>query len=398
MKVINERLPIKIWTEDIEDGALEQAKNLANLPFAFKHIAIMPDTHQGFGMPIGGVLATKDVIVPNAVGVDIGCGMCAVKTSLTEIDTETLKKIMGEIRKVIPLGFNKHDNGQDECLIPYRLLSEMIEKYPVVSKEYNNALKSLGTLGGGNHFIEIQKGGDDHIWIMIHSGSRNLGLKVAEHYNKLAVELNEKWFSKVPKEWKLAFLPVDSEEGQSYIREMNYCVDFALANRQLMMDRIMEIFKNIIGSDFNNITSKEFNNVDIINIAHNYARLENHFGENVWVHRKGATLATKDTIGIIPGSQGTKSYIVKGKGNPESFMSCSHGAGRKMGRNEAIKNLNLEEEIKKLDDVGIIHAIRGVKDLDEAPGSYKDIDIVMENQKDLVEILVELTPLAVIKG
>ena len=179
---------------------------------------------------------------------------------------------------------------------------------------------------------------------MIHSGSRNLGKQVADYYNKLAVELNRKWFSDVPKEWELAFLPVDSEEGQSYIREMNYCVDFALANRQLMMDRIMEIFKNIIGSDFNNITSKEFNNVDIINIAHNYARLENHFGENVWVHRKGATLATENTIGIIPGSQGTKSYIVKGKGNKESFMSCSHGAGRKMSRTQAIKELDLEKE------------------------------------------------------
>jgi len=344
------------------------------------------------------VLATMGVVIPNAVGVDIGCGMCAVKTSLTEIDTETLKKIMGEIRKVIPLGFNKHDNGQDECLIPYRLLSEMIEKYPVVSKEYNNALKSLGTLGGGNHFIEIQKGSDGYIWIMIHSGSRNLGKQVADYYNKLAVELNRKWFSDVPKEWELAFLPVDSEEGQSYIREMNYCVDFALANRQLMMDRIMEIFKNIIGSDFNNITSEEFNDVDIINIAHNYAKIENHFGENVWVHRKGATLATENTIGIIPGSQGTKSYIVKGKGNKESFMSCSHGAGRKMSRTQAIEELDLEKEIKILDDLGVIHGIRNKEDLDEAPSSYKNIDEVMENQKDLVEILVELTPLAVIKG
>jgi len=179
---------------------------------------------------------------------------------------------------------------------------------------------------------------------------------------------------------------------------MQYCIDFALANRKLMMDRIMEIFKNIIGSDFNNITSKEFNNVDIINIAHNYARLENHFGENVWVHRKGATLATENTIGIIPGSQGTKSYIVKGKGNKESFMSCSHGAGRKMNRTKAIKELDLEKEIKMLDDLGVIHGIRNKEDLDEAPSSYKNIDEVMENQKDLVEILVELTPLAVIKG
>lgn len=398
IKKENYKVPVFSWCPEIEENAMEQIDNLVRLPFVFNRVAVMSDCHSGFGMPIGGVLATKGVVIPNAVGVDIGCGMCAVKTSLTEIDTETLKKIMGEIRKVIPLGFNKHDNGQDECLIPYRLLSEMIEKYPVVSKEYNNALKSLGTLGGGNHFIEIQKGSDGYIWIMIHSGSRNLGKQVADYYNKLAVELNRKWFSDVPKEWELAFLPVDSEEGQSYIREMNYCVDFALANRQLMMDRIMEIFKNIIGSDFNNITSKEFNNVDIINIAHNYARLENHFGENVWVHRKGATLATENTIGIIPGSQGTKSYIVKGKGNKESFMSCSHGAGRKMSRTQAIEELDLEKEIKMLDDLGVIHGIRNKEDLDEAPSSYKNIDEVMENQKDLVEILVELTPLAVIKG
>lgn len=386
MKIITtEKLPIKMWLNDIEDGALEQAKNLANLPFAFKHIAIMPDSHQGYGMPIGGVLATKGVIIPNAVGVDIGCGMCAVKTSLTELDTETLKKIMGEIRKEIPVGFNKHSKKQDESLMP-----QAPDVLPIIcSREYNNALKSLGTLGGGNHFIEIQKGSDGHIWIMIHSGSRNLGKQVADHYNKIAEKLNEKWFSLVDKKQELAFLPIDSDEGKAYIREMNYCVDFALANRKQMMAQCLNSFGKIIG---------EFEYDDIINIAHNYARMENHFGENVMIHRKGATLATEDTIGIIPGSQGTKSYIVKGKGNAESFNSCSHGAGRKMGRGQAQRDLILEDEIKRLDDIGVIHAIRGVKDLDEASGAYKDIDVVMENQKDLVEVLVELTPLGVIKG
>lgn len=390
MIITTEKIPIKIWTDEIENGALEQAKNLANLPFAFKHVAIMPDTHQGFGMPIGGVLATKDVIIPNAVGVDIGCGMCAVKTSLTSIDKETLKKIMGEIRKAIPVGFNKHKEAQKGILTP-KLFFEQSQPDTIFLKEYDNAELSLGTLGGGNHFIEIQKGNDGHIWIMIHSGSRNLGLKVAEHYNKIAIEKNKEWFSNTQKE--LNFLPIDSKEGQDYLREMEYCVEFALANRKLMMDRVKEVFIKELHNQNSNIFFD-----DMINIAHNYARLENHYGENVWVHRKGATSAREGEIGIIPGSQGTKSYIVKGKGNPESFMSCSHGAGRKMGRNEAIKNLNLEEEIKKLDDVGVIHAIRGQKDLDEAPGSYKDIDVVMENQKDLVEILVELTPLAVIKG
>lgn len=229
---------------------------------------------------------------------------------------------------------------------------------------------------------------------MIHSGSRNLGKQVADYYNKIAIKLNEKWYSSVPKEWQLAFLPLDSDEGQAYLREMNYCVEFALANRKLMMDRIMMIFSDITKCSFIWFDKK----IEIINIAHNYAKMENHFGQNVMVHRKGATLADTDTVGIIPGSQGTKSYIVRGRGNPDSFNSCSHGAGRRMGRKDAGKRLDLKEEIKKLDDQGIIHAIRSVNDLDEASGAYKSIDEVMTNQKDLVEILVELQPLAVIKG
>ena len=314
--------------------------------------------------------------------------MCAVKTSLTEIDTETLKKIMGEIRSAIPVGFSHQKEAQDKELMPRLLLSEV----PIVFKEYKNALNSIGTLGGGNHFIEIQKGSDGHIWIMIHSGSRNLGFKVAHYYNELAQKLNTMWFSNVPPfkgEDGLAFLPIDSQEGQDYIKEMNYCVEFALANRKLMMDRIMAIFE---------ILNKTVDFEPMINIAHNYASLEHHFGKDVWVHRKGATLARKGTIGIIPGSQGTKSYIVEGKGNPESFESCSHGSGRMMGRKQAQRTLNLEEEIKKLDDQGIIHGIRNIKDLDEASGAYKPIDVVMKNQADLVDIKVELTPLAVIKG
>ena len=387
MKVINtEKLPIKLWLDDIEDGAMEQVKHLANLPFAYKWVSIMPDSHQGYGMPIGGVLATKGVIIPNAVGVDIGCGMCAVKTSLEEIDKETIKKIMDEIRKAVPVGFNHHKEKQDEKLMP-----ELKGKYEIVEQEYNSALTQIGTLGGGNHFIEIQKGSDGHIWIMIHSGSRNFGLKNADYYNKKAIAINEKYFSEVPTKWELSFLPIDSEEGQMYINEMGYCVEFALANRKLMMSRITDIFSDQYAED-------DFIQLDFINIAHNYASLENHFGENVWVHRKGATLAREGTIGIIPGSQGTKSYIVKGKGNKESFESCSHGAGRKMSRKKATEELNLEEEIKKLDEQGIVHGIRHKNDLDEASGAYKDIDVVMKNQEDLVETLVELSPLAVIKG
>lgn len=395
----NGKIPIKSWCNSPEEGALEQARNLTNLPFAFKHVALMPDTHQGYGMPIGGVLATKCVIIPNAVGVDIGCGMCAVKTSLTEIDIETLKKIMGEIRKSVPVGFNKHKEPQDFNLLPQRFITKLMFDGSICMREEANALLSLGTLGGGNHFIEIQKGNDGHIWIMIHSGNRNLGKQVADHYNKIAVELNAKWHSQVPKDWQLAFLPIDSEEGQAYIREMNYCVEFALANRKLMMDRICKIFSNnFLNTDASGQVMPQIEFEEMINIAHNYATIESHFGQNVMVHRKGATLAREGIVGIIPGSQGTKSYIVKGKGNKESFKSCSHGAGRKMGRKEAVKTLSLEEEQKLLNDLGVLHSIRNQKDLDEAPSSYKDIDVVMEEQKDLVEILVELKPLAVIKG
>lgn len=383
-KVIGtENKPIKLWLDDIEELALDQAKNLANLPFLYKHVAIMPDSHCGYGMPIGGVIATDGVIIPNAVGADIGCGMCAVKTSLKEIDKEVLKKIMGEIRHNVPLGFSHQIKNQDEELMPKNAFV-----LDIVGKQYESALKQLGTLGGGNHFIEIQKGNDGHVWIMIHSGSRNLGYKVANYYNKIAKDLNERYYSSVPKKHDLAFLPINTTEFNDYRNEMNYCVDFALANRKLMMERIQESFLDFIECSFESM----------INIAHNYAVMENHFGKNIMIHRKGATRARKDEIGIIPGSQGTKSYIVRGLGSRESFMSCSHGAGRTMSRTKAKENLNLADEIKILDNLGVIHGIRNNSDLDEAPSAYKDIDVVMENQNDLVEIVTELIPLAVIKG
>lgn len=387
MKVIfdkkDDRLPIKIWTEYAEDGAMEQINNIAKLPFAFRHIAIMPDVHQGYGMPIGGVLATKNYIIPNAVGVDIGCGMRAVKTNMFHINPDYLKKAMQKIREEIPLGRNHND---------FSNINDMPElKYDmeIINKEYNNASRQIGTLGGGNHFIEIQRGKDGFIWVMIHSGSRNLGYKVAQYYNKIAKELNEEWKSVVPRSWDLAFLPFGSDEGYSYIKEMNYCVGFAKANRKLMMSKI----KNIIDTELGTAEWEED-----IDIAHNYVRLENHFKENVWVHRKGATSAKLGEIGIIPGSMGTKSYIVEGLGNPESFTSCSHGAGRKLSRSKAREKLDLEEQKKILDEQGIIHGIRNISDLDEAPSAYKNIKTVMENQKDLVKIVEELSPIAVIKG
>lgn len=384
-KVIStEAKPIKMWLEDVEESALNQAKNLASLPFTFSHVALMPDCHAGYGMPIGGVLATMGVVIPNAVGVDIGCGMCALKTSLSSIDKDYLCDIIELIKEAVPVGFNHQKEKQNENLMP-----SLYHDTPICCSEYENALFQLGTLGGGNHFIEIQKDAEGCVWIMIHSGSRNLGKKVADHYNKVAVELNELWHSKVEKKSELAFLPISTNEAKEYLAEMNFCVDFALANRKLIMERIKECFIKI----FPNTTFDNF-----INIAHNYASFENHYGKNVIVHRKGATYAGLGQIGIIPGSQGTKSYIVKGKGNPESFFSCSHGAGRKMGRKEAQRTLSLDDEIRLMNERGIVHNIASIEDLDEAAGAYKDIDMVMQNQNDLVEILVELTPLGVVKG
>lgn len=253
--ITSEKQPIKLWLDDIDAGAMEQARNLANLPFVHKHIAVMPDAHLGYGMPIGGVMATKDMIIPNAVGVDIGCGMCAVQTSLQHISREKLKHIMGLVRSTVPLGFKHHKKKQNKSLMPKTPGGIPLSDMPIVSQEFHNALTQLGTLGGGNHFIEIQKGSDDYIWIMVHSGSRNIGFKVANYYNRLAIQLNSKWGSSIPKNWQLAFLPMDSEAGRNYFNEMKYCVDFALANRNVMMERIKDAFLAVTPPVFFNPSS-----------------------------------------------------------------------------------------------------------------------------------------------
>ena len=410
MKVIStEKVPIKTWIgdlKDIESQTLEQAKHLANLPFVYKWVSLMSDCHLGMGMPIGGVLATKNVIVPNAVGSDISCGVICVKTDLNikQMTVEKIRLIMGKIREVVPLGFDYHKEKQDEEWMPVFKLDKnkytnfdgdldihldksLKEEYPICYANYESARKQLGTLGNGNHFIELQKDNEGIIYIMIHSGSRNLGYRVAKYYNKIAKDLNKKWFSRVPIKWELAFLPMNTREARVYLNEMNYCGKFAEANRMLMMKRVEEsVLEVFSGVKFELIT----------NIPHNYVACENHYGKNVWVHRKGATRARKGEIGLTPGSMGSCSYIVEGLGNPESYCSCSHGAGRIMSRTQAKKVLNLEKEKKKMEN--IICGLRNANDLDEAPGSYKDIETVMENQKDLVKVLVKLYPIMNIKG
>jgi len=388
IKVISsEKVPIKLWLNELEDQALEQAKNLANLPFVFRHVSLMPDAHSGYGMPIGGVLATQGVIIPNAVGKDIGCGMCALQTDINaEVLTQKkLRNLLREIRELIPVGFSHQKFIQDERTMP---MGHKIKDLHIIKKEYEAALKQIGTLGGGNHFIELQKDEDNRVWVMIHSGSRNLGSKVADHYNNLAKKLNAKWASQVAPKADLAYLPFETEEAQDYFHEMRYCVDFALANRSLMMQRIQAV----LDTNFEKVVYEP-----MLNKAHNYANMEEHFGHKVIVHRKGATSAKLGETGIIPGSQGTHSYIVEGLGNAESFESCSHGAGRLMSRSKAVKSLNLKEEIRRLDEKGIVHALRTQQDLEEAPSSYKDIVEVMANQTDLVKIMHTLSPLGVIK-
>ena len=388
VKMIN-NCPVKIWTNYVEKSAMRQIENLTTLPFLFHHLAIMPDVHTGMGMPIGGVLACKDAVIPNAVGVDIGCGMCAVKTNwkVADIPTDVLRKqIMRGIRKRLPLGMDHHKEAQDEKYLP---TGHDIDKMEIVKRRQEYITKEVGTLGGGNHFIELQKDETGTLWIMIHSGSRNLGKLVGDYYNEKAKKLNERWYSVVSPDIRLSFLPLQTDEFNAYWQEMKYCVDFALCNRKLMMKRIEEVIKDAI---------PEIGFEPMINIAHNYAAWERHYGQDVIVHRKGATLAREGVIGIIPGSQGTASYIVEGLGNPESFCSCSHGAGRTLSRTAAIRDLNLKEEVERLDALGIIHAIRNQNDMQEASGAYKDIETVIANEADLVKVKTRLLPVAVIKG
>ena len=379
----------------IDDGAFAQIQNLAKLPFVMEPIAIMADCHEGFGMPIGGVLATRDVIIPNAVGVDIGCGMQAVATNLFREDLHQtqLETFVWGVRSVIPVGFARRSEGMPKNMLPAMDAFDLPNQGSVVREHFQAARKQVRTLGGGNHFIEVQVDDEDRIWLMLHSGSRNIGLQVAscklqvaKYYHKKAIEArmqDQRLFVK-----DLAHLDVDSALGEAYIAEMSWCVAFAKANREMMMQELMNLLAELVRCDFE----------PPIDIAHNFVANEMHFGENVWVHRKGATRARNGELGIIPRSQGTNSYIVRGKGFAESFSSCSHGAGRVMSRKQAIKNLDLRAAQKEMDAKVILHSLHSKKDLDEASAAYKDIDAVMAAQTELVDVVKKLSPLAVVKG
>ena len=400
-------MPVKSWCENCEDGAVTQAVNLAHHPALVHHVALMPDAHQGYGMPIGGVVAAKGAVIPAAVGVDIGCGMIATETDVPAeafAEMSFRRAFQEKLKERIPVGEGvSHRVTQDwEGFEEYTAHNGMRSSlWPSKLDRMN-----LGTLGGGNHFIELQKStaldgsgdpeGGAKVWLMIHSGSRNLGKRIEEHYHRIAAKMCERFHSPLPDK-DLAFLPIEEQTGHDYFTDMLFALRYARENRRRMMEAMKATLAEFVpGVNF----------VRTIDIHHNYAAFEEHFGEKVCVHRKGATSAKLDEIGIIPGSMGTASYIVRGLGNPESFMSCSHGAGRRMSRIAASTTLTVEECDKAMD--GIVcerwHKYKGFGkakgklDLSEAPQAYKDIEDVIASELDLVEPLVRLVPLASLKG
>ncbi|MBR6734817.1 MAG: RtcB family protein [Kiritimatiellae bacterium] len=400
-------MPVKSWCENCEEGAVKQAVNLAHHPALVHHVALMPDAHQGYGMPIGGVVAAKDAVIPAAVGVDIGCGMIATETDIpAEVFAEMSfrRAFQEKLKERIPVGEGEsHKSTQNwEGFEEYTAHNGMRSSlWPSKLDRMN-----LGTLGGGNHFIELQKStaldgsgdpeGGAKVWLMIHSGSRNLGKRIEEHYHRIAARMCERFHAPLPDK-DLAFLPIEEPTGHDYFTDMLFALRYAKENRR----RMMEMMKATLAEFVPNA-----NFLRTIDIHHNYAAFEEHFGEKVCVHRKGATSAKLDEIGIIPGSMGTASYIVRGLGNPDSFMSCSHGAGRRMSRIAASTTLTVEECDKAMD--GIVcerwHKYKGFGkakgrlDLSEAPQAYKDIEDVIASEQDLVEPLVRLVPLASLKG
>ena len=405
----NERTqkPIKIWLnneQDIEEGCLEQAYNLSNLPFIHKWVALMPDTHKGMGMPIGGVIAAENTIIPNAVGVDIGCGMGFVGTNIKADEIRDimtgngtlLQGIIGGILRNVPVGFNRHKTEQPCAALDKA--NEEFSKYEPNPELLENLIAGyfqVGTLGGGNHFIELQEDDDGYIGIMVHSGSRNFGKQVCDYFHNQARELNKHWNSSVPDEYRLAFLPIDTNEGQQYINWMNLALDFAYENRAKMLEDVKDIFEAWIGKHTD--LSVEYG--DKINCHHNYASIEHHYDKNVWVHRKGATRARDGELAIIPGAMGSYSYIVEGKGNPESFCSSSHGAGRRYSRTAAMNTFSAEQVMVDLKEQGVVLGKNNKKDVaEESRFAYKDIDEVMANQTDLVTPVKRLKTIGVVKG
>jgi tRNA-splicing ligase RtcB (3'-phosphate/5'-hydroxy nucleic acid ligase) len=393
MKVISgEKFPIKVWASLIEEEAERQLRNMANLPFIYKWIAAMPDIHAGMGATIGSVIATKNAILPSAAGVDLGCGMMAVRFQykIDKLgDEKRLEILRHSLERSIPTGMNGNKIVSETAKEEFAALGDC--SLGSEHERVQNALSQLGSLGSGNHFLEICKDTEDNIWAMLHSGSRNIGNYLAQGYIKQAKRLMEKYHIKL-NDPDLAYFPRDTEEFTAYFKDLQWLQNYAKANRREMMRRVIkDVSYHILGCNKIEKYLIDFS----LDCHHNYATIENHYGENIIVTRKGAISAREGELGIIPGSMGAKSYIVKGKGNPESFMSCSHGAGRVMSRSKA-KQTFTEEDIKEQTKGVVCRKDTGI--LDELPWAYKDIDQVMEDQKDLVEPVYQLKQLICIKG
>lgn len=403
----NTKRPIKVWLENesrLEENCLEQAYHLSQLPFIHKWVCLMPDTHAGKGMPIGGVIAAKDVIIPNAVGVDIGCGMDFIPTNIRmedirEIQTGNgglIQAVIGSIMRAVPLGTERYKTPQESAVLD-RAKEEMnlYERNPELLPLIEDGYFQTGSLGGGNHFIELQEDTDGYLCIMIHSGSRHLGKAVCDYFHEKARELNRKWYSEVKDEYRLAFLPVDSDEGQQYIHWMKLSMDYAFENRARMLDKTCLAVKELI--EKHTELSVEFG--EEINCHHNYAALENHYDANVWVHRKGAVRVREGELAVIPGAMGSYSYVVEGRGCRESFCTSSHGAGRNYSRTGAVQAFSVEKVMVDLKEQGVVLGKRKKNDVaEECRFAYKDIEQVMAQQTDLVTPVRKLRTVGVVKG
>jgi tRNA-splicing ligase RtcB len=395
--------PIKGWTRGVpvEEAAAEQLRNVASMPFIHSHVAVMPDVHWGMGATVGSVIATKGAIIPAAVGVDIGCGMMALRTSLTASNLpDSLFALRSAIEAAVPHG--RSDNGgpadvgawsdyprvvSAEMLDLNEDLLRLITKHPKLERASKRAPFHLGTLGTGNHFIELCLDESTNVWVMLHSGSRGIGNAIGTYFISKAKEDMRRWFINLPDQ-DLAYIPQGSELYEDYCFALNWAQRYAKANRRVMMAATLRAIRNVLGREFS--TGEE-----AVNCHHNYVSWERHFGEQVIVTRKGAVSARQDELGIIPGSMGAKSFIVRGKGNRDSFHSCSHGAGRSMSRAEAKRRFTLEDHAAATAGV---ECRKDAEVIDETPAAYKSIDAVMAAQSDLVDIVHTLRQVVCVKG
>ena len=387
-------VPVKVYTGEIEPAARQQLVNISRLPIVHHHVAAMPDVHLGIGATVGSVIPTKKAIIPAAVGVDIGCGMMATRLSLTanELDENSLKKVFGQISRDVPVGFGQHsdrDARTGAAKAFQKRLRRVLDNHPGIEKRVGRKsswVHQLGTLGGGNHFIEVCLDEADRVWVMLHSGSRGIGNAIGTYFIELAKKDSQKNNVHLP-DADLAYFPEGARHFDDYVEAVGWAQDYARANREEMMDLVLEAMRRHLPSF--GVTG------GAVNCHHNYVERERHFGESVLVTRKGAIRAGAGELGIIPGSMGARSYIVRGKGSAESFHSCAHGAGRLMSRNAAQKKFSVKDLEEQTHGV-ICRKDKGV--IDEIPGAYKNIDEVMANQSDLVDVVHTLKQVICVKG